>query len=273
MIFSEIDELGDVFSLAVTNTRLMILSERRLRELMTIPNWRGDRIICIGDGTEDADLPQGLMTQDCKDFLRDVPNLPEPGEDDHDYGWTPTNFVGWASSSRSGFHEFNSKFLDKQRYALAKNVVFRRRLPYDDSYWVYHEFISKLTSSERVFRAPDVLWNLSQKAYVRREVALKVFEGIKLRDGSVCAVMGNILHLLICWSTYDATNIPFEGLHRGEWAGDRFEFTDASVLRLRLQQEGDEWKDVSDEVIKKFVDVFKAEFGENWREGDWLVMM
>lgn len=60
MIFSEIDELGDVFSLAVTNTRLMILSERRLRELMTIPNWLGDRIICIGDGTEDADLPQDL---------------------------------------------------------------------------------------------------------------------------------------------------------------------------------------------------------------------
>lgn len=273
MIFSEIDELENVFSLAVTNTRLMILGEKRLRELMAIPSWRGDRIICLGDRAEDYDLPEGLMTQECLDFLRDAPNLPEPDDDWlSDPGFIPVNFVGWASDSRSGFQEFDKNFLDKQKYALLENAAFlqlREYHPRDKSYGLYSKIVDKLTSIERVFRVPDIIWNLTKKAYVLREAVLKAFdgtelEGEELEDSHVCAVMGNILQLQICWSTFDGTNLPIAGLHRGKWAGDRFEFTDESVLRLRLEEEEGVWKDASKEVIGKFLEVYKVEYGEKW---------
>lgn len=274
MIFSEIDDLKNVFSLGVTNTQLMILGEKRLRELMTIPSWRGDRIICLGDGAEDNDLPEGLMTQECKDFLRDAPNLPELDKNDwlSNYGFIPVNFVDWVSDSRSGFQDFETKFLDKQRYALLENAVFlqyRGHHPRDKSDGLYSKIVDQLTSIERVFRVPDVLWNLSKKAYVLREAVLKAFDGTKLKgkkleDTHVCAVMGNILQLQICWSSCDGTNLPIQGLHRGKWAGDRFEFTDESVLRLRLEDEDGVWTDASEEVIGKFLEVYEAEFGEDW---------
>lgn len=274
MIFSEIDELENVFSLAVTNTQLMILGEKRLRELMAIPSWRGDRIICLGDGAEDNDLPEGLMTQECKDFLRDAPNLPELDKNDwlSDYGFIPVNFVDWVSDSRSGFQDFEKQFLDKQKYALLENAVSLQLWEYhspDKSCRLYSKIVDKLTSIERVFRVPDVLWNLTKKAYVLREAVLKAFdgtelEGEELEDSHVCAVMGNILQLQLCWSTYDGTNLPIAGLHRGKWAGDRFAFTDESVLRLRLEEEEGVWKDASEEVIGKFLEVYKAEYGEKW---------
>lgn len=51
---------------------------------------------------------------------------------------------------------------------------------------------------------------------------------------------------------------------RGKWAGDRFELTDESVLTLRLRKDKDVWKDVSEEVIGKFVDVLKTVYEEDW---------
>lgn len=272
MIFSEVKELENVFSLAVTNTRLMILGEKRLREVMTIPSWQGDRLICLGDGAEDNDLPEGLKTQECQDFLRNAPNLPELDKDDDEYGDIPKTFYDWVRCSRSGFGHFDEHFLDKQKHALLKNTVFSRFEgihPHDDSYGLYNRIVDKLINYKRVSRAPDVIWNLSKKVYVLREAVLKVLEGTKLEGKDieschVCAVIGNILQLQLCWSTYDGTNLPIEGLHRGKWAGDRFEFTDESVLRIRLQQEEGVWRDASEEVIEKFLQVYRAEYGEEW---------
>lgn len=39
MIFSQVDDLASAFSLAMTNTRLMIIGEKRLHQLMAVPSW------------------------------------------------------------------------------------------------------------------------------------------------------------------------------------------------------------------------------------------
>lgn len=49
----------------------MILGERRLREPMFCPSWEGDRVICIESGMKNDDLPEGVISQECRDFVSD----------------------------------------------------------------------------------------------------------------------------------------------------------------------------------------------------------
>lgn len=53
MIFLHIRDARTAFRLGAANTRLMIIGERRIKQLMGNPNWSGDRIICLR--TPDAD--------------------------------------------------------------------------------------------------------------------------------------------------------------------------------------------------------------------------
>ena len=48
-------------------------------------------------------------------------------------------------------------------------------------------------------------------------------------------------------------------LFRGKWAGDRFEFTRGEVLELCTKEEGSTWKDVSQEIIALWTEIFEAE--------------
>lgn len=129
---------------------------------------------------------------------------------------------------------------------------------------MYSGIIDELTDFEHVIKVPDVLWNLSKKVYVRKDAALDALEGEELNDTEVCGMMGNILQTQILWSSHDLTPIPEDVVDRGKWAGDRFELTDESVLTLRLRKDKDVWKDVSEEVIGKFVDVLKTVYEEDW---------
>lgn len=128
---------------------------------------------------------------------------------------------------------------------------------------MYRGIIDELTDFEHVIKVPDVLWNLSKKVYVRKDAALEAL-GEELSDTEVCGMMGTILQTQILWSSYYLPPIPEDVVDRGKWAGDRFEFTDESVLTLRLRQYKDVWKDVSEEVIGKFVDVLKTVYEEDW---------
>lgn len=267
MIFSQVDDLASAFSLAMTNTRLMIIGEKRLHQLMAVPSWRGDRIICIGDDAQDDDLPDGILTQECQDFLRDAPNFREIDSREWDLGREAENFVDWVSCSRSGFQRFDFEFLKKQKRALSENTIYSEwkgpRLCHR-TYLVYRGIIDELTDFEHVIKVPDVLWNLSKKVYDRKDAALDALEGEELNDTEVCGMMGTILQTQILWSSHDLTPIPEDVVDRGKWAGDRFELTDESVLTLRLRKDKDVWKDVSEEVIGKFVDVLKTVYEEDW---------
>lgn len=252
MIFFEIDDPGDVFSLALSNTRLMIIGERRLRQLLTFPDWRGDRIICVGDLTEDTNFPKGLITQECRDFVRkELKDDSEPYDD-----WNPSAFVTWVESENSGFQELEHEVLTRQRRALCRNIVHTKR----DKRTINYKFAFKLTTTRRLSKNSAVLWNLSKKVYCRRDTVLKILNGrTGWKPSDIYGVMGTILHVQICHSTEDDTGLVCDNLHQGKWAGDRFEFTGEDVLESRLKQREDLWKDVSEEVTKMYLDVDAAE--------------
>lgn len=268
MIFSEIDDETTAFCFAMTNTRLMIIGEARLRQLFSPPNWCGDRILCIGESTRYGDLPKGLLSDNrrVEEALRDNPNPQEVDAENRNCVLVPPNLFSKIESLSSDFRFYDVGL----RYSMADTLLrvtgnFRDGC-FDTAMWpIYMEFYNKLIDvDERVFKDPDVLWNLTKKVFYRREVALKIFEGHQRRRPlDEFDLMGMILHLQICWSTFDDTTIAYAGLHRGKWAGDRFEFTGKEVLELRSAEE---WKDVSEEAVGLFVQVYEAEHGESWRD-------
>lgn len=64
MIFDHIDDVRTALRLGAANTRLMIIGESRIKQLMGGLNWKGDRLICVEDGGDDIDLPEGLGSGD-----------------------------------------------------------------------------------------------------------------------------------------------------------------------------------------------------------------
>ncbi|KAJ6506717.1 hypothetical protein C8R45DRAFT_970349 [Mycena sanguinolenta] len=64
----------------------------------------------------------------------------------------------------------------------------------------------------------------------------------------------------ICCSSDSSVSMSWDGdIHRGVWAGDRFDFVDAEWL----QTAGDDsvWTDVSDEVLQEMEGIWRSEYG------------
>lgn len=247
----------------------MIIGENRLRQLFTPPTWCGDRILCIGQLTTYGDLPEGLLSDNrrVEESLSDTPNSQDIDADNHKCALVPPDLFFRIESFSSDFRFYDYEPLTNSLAEVVLRVTenFRDGC-FDTAMWlICMEFYSKLIDvDERLFKDPDVLWNLTKKVYYRREAALKVFEGHqRQRPLDEFNLMGMILHLQICWSTYDDTTMAYAGLHRGKWAGDRFEFTGKEVLELRSKED---WKDVSEEAVGLFVQVYEAEHGESWRD-------
>lgn len=93
MIFSEFEDVEDIVYLACTNTRLMILGEKHLREFMYCPSWEGDRIICVGDYAVNDDLPEGVISQE---FFNSISGCKEGEEEREEVDLT---FIEWARSN------------------------------------------------------------------------------------------------------------------------------------------------------------------------------
>lgn len=55
LIFFHIRDARTAFRLGATNTRLMLIGERRIKQLMGDPDWTGDRLICLGAPDADSD--------------------------------------------------------------------------------------------------------------------------------------------------------------------------------------------------------------------------
>lgn len=81
MIFSEFEDVEDIVYLACTNTRLMILGEKHLREFMYCPSWEGDRIICVGDYAVNDDLPEAVISQE---YLNSISGRCKEGEEERE---------------------------------------------------------------------------------------------------------------------------------------------------------------------------------------------
>lgn len=224
----------------------MILGERRLREPMFCPSWEGDRVICIESGMKNDDLPEGVISQECRDFVSD-------SEEEE----VVLTFVQWAKETFET-SLFQRYFLKDIFYGLDGSDLYKAprshgRLVVPKDVRVILDFIRRMTDvHERVFvRDVVVLLNLTKKVYVRLSPAIDKIEDSEVTIPDNFHLLGTLLLIPICWSSDPSTSMGHKGedLHRGSWAGDRFEFTRKDVLDSRLEQEKGEWKDASKEVV------------------------
>lgn len=107
-----------------------------------------------------------------------------------------------------------------------------------------------------------IICNLTRHEFVRADAITKVTgtEDVKGPFVESQMALGEVLVAHICRSSDDSISMadPDGDIHRGRWAGDRFEITTTDQVK-NLDKE---WKDVSDEVAKKMQTIWQANYGE-----------
>ena len=257
MIFSFVDSAQTAFRLGATNTRLMLIGERHIHRLMGTPKWGGDRLMCISDYSKNKEAYKGIdlgteyakfvdeadSTFDCDDEDSHSPNI---------YGYARWGFKiptsEWWSSSDGC----------KIPISIGDNGFALRNL--------------RLRLISYNLRKPDpptqkaqVVWNLSKREYFcSRTIPKDAPEMVKQCAEPEKEILGLALLFQICRATHTGFNLAYEAkhklnLHRGRWAGDRFEVTNEEVLQSRLKEKGKKWKNISGRVIGLCLKILHAE--------------
>ena len=77
--------------------------------------------------------------------------------------------------------------------------------------------------------------------------------------------LGHVVLSRICWSPDRSVWIRYGGgiqVHRGVWAGDRFDITSADALEEKAANgQRVEWKDVTEEVLEEMGQIWTRELG------------
>ena len=245
-IFDEIEDASDCFCLALTSKRCWLIGQPRMEAVILehAIMWAGDRIVCFGSYTERGDLPEGLLSAEEEEAIDNHPLGPEDEED---------SYIARLDS-------FYGKILPSSRYepgSLLRKLLDCDQIPLQDR--------DMLLSSIRICHPePDVLRNLSKRQYVRRAALVKLRKTCPKNWEFNRVDLGHIVASRFCWSSDPSIATSYSGgLHRGVWAGDRFDIASADALEkkdengLQIQ-----WTDVTEEVLEEMQCIWSSEFGE-----------
>jgi hypothetical protein len=202
-------------------------------------HWAGDRIICVGCDLDRGDLPQNLLSTQEEEMLdRDFDEYPESNVDDRLETYCDTDI------SRSAFEPSD----------LLRRLVYPTHLP-----WQYQK--TMLTTYISIGYRMDILRNISKRQYVRRRALRKMACPRHWHWDTVD--LGHIVMSRICWSSDSSVAMSYKGdIHRGVWAGDRFDITSADALDEKDENgQAVEWTDVTDEVLKEMFEIWWCQYG------------
>ncbi|KAJ7092940.1 hypothetical protein B0H15DRAFT_833021 [Mycena belliarum] len=242
-IFELLVDIVDAICLGLTCQTLWNIGRRRMekemQELATLLSWAGDRLICVGDYLEDGDMPPGLLTADEEaEFLDPLT----------DAFWHRDDEVAVASTKVPSLHRLNaigrmmwtphraSRCITLGDFEVAEQL-------FDQCAWN----IQHLTRNKQL----RVLRNLS-----RRQVVFEadLFELRKQPNMGECWFT-NLVLMKICWSSDYTANIrgqEYLKIHRGDWAGDRFDIvTEPDFIRECAGPGEEEWTNVGNELLKE----------------------
>ncbi|KAI0058872.1 hypothetical protein BV25DRAFT_1918979 [Artomyces pyxidatus] len=264
-IFDQINDLDDAICFSLSHRRLRIVGRHHVFTLLALEkassSWIGDRLICIGGETED--LPGDLLT---------------PAEEQALQSWTEEDLQQYNEEQG-----LELTFEDTNTFDVSGSLVGRSREIDPEEPRITSRGISRLRRGrlreldafeillqpKYHSRHPWILCNFSKRVYVRLD-ALAKLAGREIETSetplfnSLCG-FAHVLLSRISWSSRSSTAMSYKGkLHRGVWAGDRFEIL--TMDRLDRHREKDEWADISAEVVKELRAIWKSEFGKNWKQ-------
>ncbi|KAG5635142.1 hypothetical protein H0H81_012293 [Sphagnurus paluster] len=296
LIYKKFDNLEEVILLAVTCQRSYEISRRHLErwvQQLFVVSWAGDRLICIGDYAQMDDLPPGMLTDEEREYLADRCEHPADDneqltddcasrENDHDADETslweklgslqlrhPKSAIRQIrindpNSSRYSDWGLYLFYMTKRAMSIMGKDTKMGLLDDGD-----REALSELLTIDRktlYTHASDwypthALRNLTKKEYVRGDAIERVRREPDARAQRLDNLSFNhILAARFTWSSDPSLSMSYEGpLHRGVWAGHRFDVVEIGCL-YNGQESLDGWKDVSEEVIAEVREIAKADF-------------
>ncbi|KAF9027733.1 hypothetical protein BDZ89DRAFT_1066648 [Hymenopellis radicata] len=261
-IFSELSDPVDVIAFCLTALHFWRIGLPHYKALYMdyvrhAEDWSGDRLICMGDYAED--WPEGLITDERLEWLK--------ASYIYYYGCEPGNISELLGMFSHVLRRWQWPTYDfPRRFQLKRNFLSRPRQKrlkfcplynYDVSAWF--DLTQSLGSSEH--GGTCILRNLSKKVYVRQDAL-----ALKSEDGASVYYMsfGSLVLARIAWSNDPSMAMAYASdhdMHRGVWAGDRFDIVFADVI-----DHEDQWTDVSTAARKELDEIWESEFGTGWED-------
>ncbi|PSR70659.1 hypothetical protein PHLCEN_2v13464 [Hermanssonia centrifuga] len=286
MIFGEFEDVKDAVCLCLVDEWLSSVGMKSVRKLVArlAAPWSGDRVIHLGFHAADDDYPESVqehVTAEVAAFKAKygAAQLREGGASDSDE----------SSSSDSDFEEpkkrknpprtiFPHVYMRyKSNYSIPRGVPDVEPYRVTRGCWTGYASIYEVLSPKDASRMKVMLrtsyttsqgWalcNLSKKEYVRADEIAKMTKSTCRGPWIKHTVnLGMVLLLRTTWSSAELVEIkdPKGDMHRGVWAGDRFEIT--TLDRLKGGQKG--WKDVSMAVVAEVDALCELNYGTK----DWV---
>ncbi|KAA1477019.1 hypothetical protein DENSPDRAFT_933415 [Dentipellis sp. KUC8613] len=249
---------ADCVRFALTSRRYWNLARPHIRRtiigFLKRLSWAGDRIICIGDYTQLDDYPPALTATDTERF---------------------TDERGLYLIAREEYQEI---FLRKGAWATLGEVRQRRRLrklleldlalPNDRRGRPASRIFTQCVVRQDIPQDRLVLRNFSKREYVRYDALPTDMTHEHWTGGQVD--LGLAMHSQICWSSDPGIGMDYDGgLHRGPWAGDRFDIAPIDELRELEKQKDEEgnlmvWTDASERVADELEAILESEFDSKY---------
>ncbi|KAF8058653.1 hypothetical protein FPV67DRAFT_1785723 [Lyophyllum atratum] len=281
MILEEIEDLADLVCFVLTCQRYFEIGrpilEARFEEILNY-SWAGNRLICAGDNADIDDLPEGMLTEDEKKLL-DEKFRPGNTDEDSDDVWEQLISV---QTLQPDWHlnQKRATFISTHRTRIYYYFMDLRRPSYRSAGkripprvgWAGRrdlEVLLELTVDVLPLDLPYRFSEMYRSCVLRNLTTKEYISGAAVREACDTPDMPYLralcfMHLLvlrITWSQDPSLNIRYEGpiqVHRGVWAGHRFDFADAKTVEDGQGTIGD-WKDVSEVVIDELMAVFEEE--------------
>ncbi|KAJ6514218.1 hypothetical protein C8R47DRAFT_1313579 [Mycena vitilis] len=243
-IFSYVGDLCDLLCMALACQALWAIGRehihRQIAFLVARYSWVGDRILCLGDYLENEDIPEALLPpSEREEFLLDSDRTL------YDYP----------------FEHVRSIF-DQDRLLTAQGGIWERFPPRSWPAW-RTPLVMELFEGPKFAPAQAVDWpvlrNLSRSQYLRESALVDLVKKYP-KVG-----LGEIILSRICLSSVPSTGMYSEdrpgGIHRGVWAGDRFDIVDEGWLEELGDDES--WTDVSEEVMEEMERICELDYDDD----------
>ena len=271
LIFSRMVSVVDVLCLGLTCQYFWSLGREHIRErsnaLLRLAQWAGQRIVSVSGNADPGDYLLGLFTAEELDELNRKTFGPFKGPVFKDR-------VLLSYSSLTEYSISKAAVSSRGRSSLVRNFArsyYRQcedRIEPEDT--VTREVL-KLATDELIVRGmlppvcyprdqPWILRNLTTKEYVHQGPVNLEYNDVYHLD--IFYYFGKVVLLRIHWSSFTGEQAGHpSNLSKGVWAGHRFDIT--TLARHEAETEGEQWKDVSEEVA--------TECASTWgRKAAWL---
>ncbi|KAG5925158.1 hypothetical protein E4U61_002272 [Claviceps capensis] len=219
--------------------------------------WAGQQLITVGDYLDIDDYPPGLFaTEEDKEIL--LRTRTENGVDQLPVGQRRVDLYAIVCKFKREVPRAMVRLLDRDSTILST-------LAQDPC---YRAVGNEIHLQRDDFYPQDEVWilrNLTTHQYVRRE-PLELQPGLAHGPFVRGIGFGSVVLSRISWSTDSSVSLqdPTGRIHRAPWAGHRFDIT--TMTRHEKLTAGQNWTDVSEELVEEVTAIWSTELGPNWKQ-------